>query len=75
MNDFWASHFEPTDKVQLFYMPTDISEKNDLSAKRPDIVERLMKLAERARSDLGEGKRIGKGERFFEDAPILAVDI
>ena len=38
----------------LFDLEKDVSERNDVAAEHPDVVERLLKLAERAREDLGD---------------------
>ncbi len=75
MMKFWEDHLEYVEKPQLYYMPNDMSEKNDLSEKYPDVVEQLLKLAEVARKDLGEGYRVGEGERFFEDMPVCSTHI
>jgi arylsulfatase A-like enzyme len=69
MNEYWASHFEPIKSPELYNLKTDISEKNDLASERPDLVEKLLAIAENAREDLGEGARIGQGERFWESNP------
>jgi hypothetical protein len=55
--------------TQLYDLETDIGEKHDVAAGHPDAVERLMKLVEQAREDLGDYNRIGKGARFF-DKPV-----
>ena len=49
----------------LFNLETDLGEANDVAAKHPDFVERLLKIAERARADLGDSltQRTGKGVR------------
>ena len=51
--------------LSLFDLETEIGEKTNVADKHPEIVERLMKLAERAREDLGDSliKREGKNVR------------
>ena len=48
----------------LFNLIDDISCKNDVSDDHPEIVDRLMKLAERGRTDLGDTNRSGNGQRL-----------
>jgi arylsulfatase len=47
----------------LYDLEEDVGERNDLSSERPDVVARLMSVAERAREDLGDGSRPGRGVR------------
>jgi arylsulfatase A-like enzyme len=49
----------------LFNLDDDIGETTDVAAAHPDVVERLLKLAEQARADLGDSltKRQGAGVR------------
>ena len=49
----------------LFDLATDIGETTDVKARFPDIVKRLLALAERARTELGDSltKRQGAGVR------------
>jgi arylsulfatase A-like enzyme len=56
---------EPTPDVplQLYDLQADISEKNNVADKHPDVVKRLVALAEKARKDLGDVGREGKGQR------------
>ena len=53
-------------QTQLFDLEKDIGEKHDVAAKHPEIVAKMMKLVEKAREDLGDYNRVGKGARFFE---------
>jgi arylsulfatase len=48
---------------ELYDLENDIGEKNDVADQNPEIVKRLMELAEKAREELGDGERIGKGVR------------
>ncbi len=45
----------PMDQLLLYNLREDIGETENLAASRPDIVERLLAHAEKARHDLGEG--------------------
>ena len=49
----------------LFNLDVDVGESTDVAGKHPDVVERLLKLAEAAREDLGDSltKRTGRGVR------------
>jgi arylsulfatase len=49
----------------LFSLESDVGETKDVAAEHPDVVERLLKIAEAAREDLGDSltKRTGKGVR------------
>ena len=47
----------------LYDVVTDAAEKVNLAAKNPEIVKRLTALAEKAREDLGDVGRKGKGQR------------
>ena len=56
-------------ETQLYDLDNDISEKYDVADKHPEIVARMMKLVEKARADLGDYNRVGKGARFFDPNP------
>lgn len=62
-----GSQLERTKKVRadaaLFEIGQDPGEKNDVAAQHPEVVRRLEQAAERAREDLGDGARVGKGQR------------
>ncbi|HID22641.1 MAG TPA: arylsulfatase, partial [Planctomycetaceae bacterium] len=45
----------PMDRLLLYNLRQDIGETKNLAATRPDVVERLLAYAEKARQDLGEG--------------------
>jgi arylsulfatase A-like enzyme len=70
MNLYWASHFEPVDTLQLYNIKEDKSDLINLAERYPEKVKELLDLAEQARQDLGEGAKVGKGERFWEENPI-----
>ena len=50
-------------KPILFNVVKDIGSQEDLSDKEPEVVKRLMALAEPARADLGDLGKAGKGQR------------
>ncbi len=59
---------------QLFDLQADIGETTDVAARHPDVVKRLLALAESARADLGDGSKAGKNQRpagFVENAKAL----
>ena len=56
---------------QLYDLDKDTGETTDVSSDHPDVVKRLLALAEKARSELGDMGRPGKGQRkagFVEKA-------
>jgi arylsulfatase A-like enzyme len=54
---------EPAQPLKLFNLATDIHEDNNLATAKPDVVKRLLVLAEKARRDLGDTGRPGVGQR------------
>ncbi len=58
-------HFKKgqTPEPLLFNVVTDIGSRHNVAAMHPEIVNRLTKLAEAAREDLGDTGRRGKGQR------------
>ena len=50
-------------KPLLFNLGEDIGSQEDLSEKHPEVVQRLMVLAEAARADLGDLGKTGEGQR------------
>jgi hypothetical protein len=71
----WKLHLELEDKkrnwgagegavpLRLFHLMKDLGEKNDVAAQNPAVVTRLLELAEKARTDLGDLDRPGKNQR------------
>jgi arylsulfatase A-like enzyme len=49
--------------LALYDLETDVAEKNNLADLHPDIVERLARLAEKTKSDLGHDILQGDGQR------------
>jgi arylsulfatase A-like enzyme len=47
----------------LFDLESDIGERTNLVERFPDVVEGLMAVAEKAREDLGDGPKAGRGVR------------
>ena len=64
---YWAKQrlggIQNLDKPLLFDLSTDLAEKNDVAAKHPDVVQRLLKIAEEARSELGDWNRQGRDQK------------
>lgn len=54
---------------QLYDLENDIGETTDLAGQYPQIVKKLLKVAEKAREDIGDYNRIGNGARFYEEGP------
>jgi arylsulfatase A len=50
-------------EIKLFNLANDIHEDVNLADKKPDVVKRLLAHAEKAREDLGDVNRPGKGQR------------
>lgn len=49
--------------LQLFNVRDDIGETQEVSAQQPEVVARLLKLADAARADLGDDDHDGHGQR------------
>jgi arylsulfatase A-like enzyme len=50
-------------ELKLFDLVADIHEDNNVAGANPEVVQRLLALAEKAREDLGDVNRPGKGQR------------
>lgn len=50
-------------ELALFDVRTDLAETNELSAQHAEVVARLLRLAELAREDIGDGAQQGRGQR------------
>lgn len=66
---WWGGYMQAIDELTLYDLQSDISERKNLADKHPELVERGLALIEQAREDLGDYDRIGRGARFFDDAP------
>ncbi len=58
-----ANYENATIGEELFDLQMDISETTDVAAANPEVVERLRRLAEAARAELGDSQREGAGMR------------
>ncbi len=58
-------HFKAGEKAGtlLFNVVTDIASTTNVAAEHPDVVQRLLKLANAARKDLGDSGQRGAGQR------------
>jgi len=70
----WTRHIDKEDvfdieEPMLFDLDSDIGERHDVARAHPQIVKRLLKLAEMARHTIGDYNRIGKSARFFDPQP------
>jgi len=67
----WDWQIDPADTIaipspMLINLEEDISERFDVAKNHPEIVERLMALAEKAKRELGHLDRQGSGARVFD---------
>jgi hypothetical protein len=53
----------PNAPLKLYDLKADIGETTNVMADHPDVVKRLLALAEKARDDLGDVGREGKNQR------------
>ena len=65
------THIAPADRIGfeqpfLVDLDNDIGETTDVADQHPDVVEKLLALAESMREDLGDYDRVGKNMRFFD---------
>ena len=65
------THIAPADRVGfekpfLVDLTNDVGETTNVAAENPQVVERLLGLAESMREDLGDYNRVGKNMRFFD---------
>ena len=54
----------PGKKMALYDLGKDLQENSNVALKHPEVVERLMQLAEIAMTDLGDSDRDGKNQRM-----------
>jgi hypothetical protein len=50
-------------KLELYDVHRDLHEDHEVSAQQPDVVMRLLSLAENLRAEIGDVDRPGKGQR------------
>jgi arylsulfatase len=48
---------------ELYDLRKDVGERKNVIGKYPDVANTLWQLAEQARNELGDGSRMGKGQR------------
>jgi arylsulfatase A-like enzyme len=70
----WEKHIDPADvfdieEPMLYDLEADIGEQHDVAAENPEVVKRLLDLAEWARGDIGDYNRVGGNARFFDPQP------
>ena len=70
----WARHINKEDVIDieepmLFDLRNDIGERHDVASDHPQVIARLLELAEWARSDIGDYNRVGENARFFDPQP------
>ncbi|MEO1842734.1 MAG: N-acetylgalactosamine-6-sulfatase, partial [Akkermansiaceae bacterium] len=53
-------------KAQLFNLEKDIGESENVAGANPEVVNKLLALAESAREDIGDYDRVGQNMRFFD---------
>jgi arylsulfatase A-like enzyme len=71
----WSARMvDAVPQAQLYDLASDIEEKHDVADRHPEIVARLTALVEKARDDLGDHDRVGKGARFFDGPPPASAD-
>ena len=61
--DGWPGEYlrQPIAEPELYDMRTDIEEKRNVAAQHPDLVRRMLDLAEQCRADLGDTTLNRKG--------------
>jgi len=50
----------PDTPLRLYDLEADIGEENDVADRHPEVVERLLALAQKAREDLGDVNYVGR---------------
>jgi arylsulfatase A-like enzyme len=50
-------------RLELYDVRTDVHEDHEVSTQNPDIVKRLLAMADRARAELGDVNKTGRGQR------------
>ncbi len=66
---WWGRMIEAVPQMQLFHLPTDPGETNNVIEDHPEVVAELMKRISRAREELGDIDRVGSGARFYDEGP------
>ncbi len=63
---WWARMIDEVKTIELYDLASDEGETVNVAAQHPEVVDRLMKAIERARTELGDAGTIGSGARFFD---------
>ena len=66
---WYGRMIDSVERAELYDLRFDWGESRNLAAQRPGIVERMMRMAELARAELGDYDRAGTGARFFDPGP------
>ena len=66
---WWGRMIEEVSETMLFDLDQDPGETTNVATQNPEVVSALMKRIQRAREDLGDIDRTGKGARFFDQGP------
>lgn len=69
------AHIAPKDRIGfkqpfLVDLDNDLGETTNVAAENPEVVERLLELAESMRDDLGDYDRVGANMRFFDPLDV-----
>lgn len=65
----WSSrNIDAVSDFELYDIDKDMAEKNNVANNHPEIVEKLKKLLESTRIELGDWNKRGTGARFFDGA-------
>ena len=66
---WWGRMIDAVPTLTLYNLYRDPGETTNVASKRPDVVADLMKRIERAREELGDIDRTGRGARFYDPGP------
>lgn len=66
---WYGRMIDEVEEPELYDLRLDWGESRDIAEQNPHVVERLMRMAERVRSELGDFDRTGSGARFFDPGP------
>ena len=66
---WWARMIDEVKEVELYDLERDIGERTNVAADNPAVLRRLIGLIDKAREDIGDCDRIGRGARFFDVGP------
>ena len=58
---------EPVRDYELYNLANDPSERRDIALENSEKVSELLKVIEKAREEIGDYNRVGKGARFFDE--------